>query len=399
VSWPLVKLGELIKVKGGKRLPKGSQYSEIKTPFAYIRVTDFENHSVRLNKLVYIDADIQDKISRYIISNEDVYISIAGTIGLVGIIPKELEGSNLTENAAKLVINDQEKLDKNYLMRFLATAGQAQLHQKKKTTSQPKLALFRIEEVEIPLPPLAEQKRIAAILDKADNIRQKRKQAIKLADDFLRSVFLDMFGDPVTNPKGWDIGTLKDHICNANNGLSRRRKTEENIGDIVLRLQDVHYDGIRYDKELNRIALVSKEKAKFELHYGDLLFIRVNGNPDYVGRSAVFDTHNEPVYHNDHLIRIKLKESYNSKFLSYTFNLPAGRKIISSQTKTSAGQHTISQGGIESLEFYLPPIDLQDKFVKIQKAVELLLSNNMLSGKKIANCFNSLSQKAFAGDL
>ena len=104
-----------------------------------------------------------------------------------------------------------------------------------------------------------------------------------------------------------------------------------NTGEIVLRLQDVHYDGIRFGKELNRIELDAKEKVKYRLDKGDLLFIRVNGNPEYVGRSAVFQGFSEDVFHNDHIIRIKFKDSFNSQFLSYMLNLPGGKKIISSK--------------------------------------------------------------------
>ena len=84
-----------------------------------------------------------------------------------------------------------------------------------------------VERIEIPLPPLAEQKRIAAILDKADAIRRKRQQAIQLADDFLRAVFLDMFGDPVTNPKGWEIAELGS-ISEVQGGLQVSSKRASN---------------------------------------------------------------------------------------------------------------------------------------------------------------------------
>ena len=252
-----------------------------------------------------------------------------------------------------------------------------------------------VERIEIPLPPLTEQKRIAAILDKADGIRRKRQQAIQLADEFLRSVFLDMFGDPVTNPKGWEVKQLKDQIRHANNGLSRRRKEPENIGSIVLRLQDVHYEGIRFEKNLNRITLDDSERDRYLLQIGDILFIRVNGNPDYVGRSAVFNGYSEPVYHNDHLIRIKVSNAYKPEFLSYCFNHKGGRNIISSQIKTSAGQHTISQGGIETLHFYLPPIGLQEKFISIQKKINSILFDI----QRTNDLFFSISQKAFAGKL
>jgi type I restriction enzyme S subunit len=204
-----------------------------------------------------------------------------------------------------------------------------------------------------------------------------------------------MFGDPVTNPKGWEVKYLKENIVHANNGLSRRRKDAENIGDIVLRLQDIHYDGIRLYKDLNRINLDSKEKSRYKVDVGDILFVRVNGNPDYVGRSAVFLGHSEDVYHNDHIIRIKLSEKYNTEFLTYCFNQKGGRKLISKYIKTSAGQHTISQGGIEKLGFYQPPVSLQNKFVELQRKV----LNIPHDDKGVGLLFESLSQKAFSGSL
>ncbi|STG63576.1 restriction modification system DNA specificity domain-containing protein [Escherichia coli] len=246
-----------------------------------------------------------------------------------------------------------------------------------------------MRNLEIPFPPFAEQVRIASTLDKADGIRQKREQAIKLADDFLRATFLEMFGDPVQNPKGWNVKPLADQIIHANNGISRRRKEDTNEGDIVLRLQDVHYSGITFDKELNRIKLVDKEKQIARVEYDDLLFIRVNGNPNYVGRTAVFKSYIEPVYHNDHLIRIKLDNEYQSDFLCYLINSPFSRKLIAQQIKTSAGQHTISQDGILKLMFYRPPIELQEKFINIKNKIESIFYRK----DKHEDLFASISNK------
>jgi len=112
------KLKNLVVVKGGKRLPKGAGYSDVETQHPYIRVCDFKLNSIKTDDLKYISHEIHTKISRYIIDHEDVFISIAGTIGLAGIIPESLSGANLTENAAKLVIEDKNKLNKKYLSWF-----------------------------------------------------------------------------------------------------------------------------------------------------------------------------------------------------------------------------------------------------------------------------------------
>lgn len=288
----------------------------------------------------------------------------------------------------KVLKPNDDRLDEKYLYYFLK---QARLPNDAGYSRHFKF----LKRLKIPLPPLDEQKRIAAILDKADGLRRKREKAIQLTDTLLRAVFLDMFGDPVTNPMGWAVNNLGNSIAHANNGLSRRRKTQENIGDLVLRLQDIHYDGIRFNKILNRINLKTAEKNRFGVDINDILFVRVNGNPNYVGRSAVFQGHLEPVYHNDHLIRLKIDKSYNPKFLCYLLNFPESRSIISTQIKTSAGQHTISQGGIRNLQFYVPPITQQDKFSEFLSAIQLM----DFKPQKIDTLCAVLSQRAFRGEL
>lgn len=259
----------------------------------------------------------------------------------------------------------------------------------------PRMVMSEFWDYELTIPSITEQQRILSILEKVDEIRQKRQQVIAKLDELLQSTFIDMFGDPVTNPKKWNVEKLGKHILHANNGLSRRRKESENVGHIVLRLQDVQYSGIDFNKELNRIELDQSEQERFRINKGDILFIRVNGNPDYVGRSAVFQSHEEPIFHNDHLIRIKVDDSYNPVFLSYCLNHKGGKKIISQQLKTSAGQHTISQSGLEVLEFYVPPIDIQNKFEKLLNHIKLIPFDQ----NKLDNLFNALQQKAFNGTL
>lgn len=160
-DWPLVKLGEVCEVKGGKRIPKGMSFSSQKTDYAYIRVSDFEDFGINTSKLKYIDEEVFGQIKRYTITSEDVYISIAGTIGIVGLIPQQLDGANLTENAAKLVIKDKEILDNEYLVYCLASEFvQQQIKSVTHAVGVPKLALFRIKDLSIPLAPIDKQRSI-----------------------------------------------------------------------------------------------------------------------------------------------------------------------------------------------------------------------------------------------
>ena len=174
-DWEYRKLSDLAKVKGGKRLPKGEPFSLIKTEHPYLRVTDFRNYGINESNLKYISSKIFQKIKNYTISSDDVYISIAGTIGLAGLIPESLDGANLTENAAK--ITNLQEIKKEYLSILLnSELIQNQIKSYLGKTSQPKLALFRIEKLELPLPAIQEQQKIASILSNVDSQIQKQQE-------------------------------------------------------------------------------------------------------------------------------------------------------------------------------------------------------------------------------
>lgn len=183
-NWVWVRLGSLADVKGGKRLPKGTTFSENITKHPYIRVTDFNAIGVSLEGLKYIDEDVYEKISRYTISSDDIYVSIAGSIGKVGIIPSCIDGANLTENAAK--ITNIKGINQKYLCFFLKSEfAQYQMQSATIATTQAKLALFRIESLTFPLPPLSEQQhiveRIEELFAKLDEAKERLQE---VADSF-----------------------------------------------------------------------------------------------------------------------------------------------------------------------------------------------------------------------
>ena len=166
---PIMRIGEFGTVKGGKRLPKGESYADHITAHPYVRVIDMINHSVNIPELVYLTPSTHEKIARYTISSKDVYISIAGTIGQVGAIPDSIDGANLTENAAKIVLNKEAPVDRDYLIWYLSLpAGAEQIEEKTMRTTQPKLALYRIEEIEVLVPKIDEQRRFVEFVRQSD---------------------------------------------------------------------------------------------------------------------------------------------------------------------------------------------------------------------------------------
>ena len=161
-GWCWTTLKEVCSIRGGKRIPKGKSFAKEKTAHVYIRVTDMKNMTVDMNDLKYIDDDVYGEISRYIIEKDDLYLTIAGTIGKVGEIPEELHGMNLTENAARLT---DIACDKLYLMYALQTdVVQSHFSMRFHQVAQPKLSIETASSTLIALPPLFEQKRIVSAI-------------------------------------------------------------------------------------------------------------------------------------------------------------------------------------------------------------------------------------------
>lgn len=176
-EWEVRQLQSIADVKGGKRLPKGVELQDENSGFPYIRVADMFQGGVKLSDIKYVPSDAEPAIKNYKISKEDIFISVAGTLGVIGIIPEELDNANLTENADKIC---NIKCDKKYLMYYLqAPYLQNIINNERTLGAQPKLALNRIQRFLIGLPQRLEQQRIADILSTIDmkvNILENQRQ-------------------------------------------------------------------------------------------------------------------------------------------------------------------------------------------------------------------------------
>lgn len=186
-SWPRVYLGDIAEVKGGKRLPKGAGYSPNPTNHPYVRVTDLRDGRIRLDDLVYLTPEVQAEISRYTVSTGDVVISIAGSIGLTASVPPQLAGANLTENAAKLIPKEEGIWQSGWLAQALRldpdVRSQIEAHTGQVTIG--KLALFRIEQIQLPLPPIELQGRYIERWEAVDRLRRQ----LVASDRDLNSLF------------------------------------------------------------------------------------------------------------------------------------------------------------------------------------------------------------------
>ena len=240
---------------------------------------------------------------------------------------------------------------------------------------------------------LKSQKKIVFVLGKVENLISDRERELALLDDLVKSRFLELFGDPETNPKEWKKRPLAEVITTANNGMARRGNDED--GNIVMRLVELQDGYIDYSNP-NRIVLTDAEKKRYLLKDKDFLFVRVNGNPDNVGRCAVFTDIGEPVYHNDHIIRVHFDDSIiDGSFASALLNGAYGKRQLKNQIKTSAGQYTVSQDGIGAIVAILPPIELQREFVAFIAQVDKSKLAVQQSLEKLETLRKSLMQHYF----
>jgi type I restriction enzyme S subunit len=248
-----------------------------------------------------------------------------------------------------------------------------------------------------PLPPLEEQRRIAAILDKADGVRRKRKEAIRLTEELLKSTFLEMFGDPVTNPKGWEVVKLGSLVVGQlNNGIFK--KNHEYGGDTPVVWVKELFSGYTIDcSESRTLTPTDEEVKKFGLTKGDILFCRSSLNREGIGFNNVFDGMDFSALFECHIIRVSLNQrKVNSIFLNYLLRFPGLRKQIIAKANTVT-MSTIGQSEIKKIEFYLPPKELQDKFEIFLR--KIATNRTKLENKESENLFNSLLQRAFRGEL
>ena len=233
----------------------------------------------------------------------------------------------------------------------------------RKTTGLQNLQMKKLIELKLRVPRIEVQTSIATTLDEIVGDQRTLQQEIADLDSLVKSRFVEMFASG-----GFPTVSFGDACLRVNNGITRRGNDPD--GDIVLRLVELQEGFIDYAKP-NRIRLTQKEKERFSLVDGDLLFARVNGNPKSVGRCASFSAINESVYHNDHVIRATFDHSkYNPEFLVFFMNSSKGRAQIKAAITTSAGQYTINQAGIKSIQVPLPPLTLQQEFAAFVSQVD-----------------------------
>lgn len=341
-----------------------------------------------------------DYITEEGLANSASRIVPAGNV----ILPTRMALGRAAINTIDVAINQDlrvaypnQSLDRRYLLWFIIS--NARLIESLGSGATVKgITLDKLRDLQIPLPPLAEQKRIAAILDKADAIRRKLQQSLRLSDDFLRSVFLDMFGDPVTNPKGWPLLTLTSVIGDSfRNGLSP--STSGTVAGKVLTLSAVTSG--TFAPQFLRDAIFDRTPSENQqVTRNTFLICRGNGNKSMVGIGVFPEADMPSVSFPDTMIACTIdRTQIEPEYLQAVWSTAKVRTQIDAGARTTNGTYKINQAVLGSIEFPLPPLATQKKFSSITQATRSQSAKNTELTAESEALFSSLQQRAFRGEL
>lgn len=342
-----------------------------------------------------ITQDAIDESSTRLVPAGTLLLVIRTGVGKVGIAPYDLT-FNQDINA---VLPDPKRLDKQYLRRFLESQGD---HFDKFSRGATVKGITRehLGRLAIPLPfpddprrSLAEQKRIAAILDKADAIRRRRQEAARLADTLIPSVFYEMFGDPVLNRKGWPTRPLGDMLDFLTSGSRGWAAFYANSGRMFLRIQNVGRNRLLLDDVQYVQVEDSAESRRTATQPGDVL-VTVTAD---LGRTAVIPEGFGPAHINQHIVLLRSTQ-IEPLFLSQFLASPAGQRQFTAKNR-AAVKAGLNFDDIKSVKIVTPPRPLQKKFADACLRIERFAADLVSREEATDSLFSALVQRAFRGEL
>ncbi|WP_429215466.1 restriction endonuclease subunit S [Aeromonas veronii] len=386
MKWPMEKLGIVAPAKPIKS-PKIADSNSV----WLLNLDMVESHTGRVIDKLFCSADEAGTSTHWFDENYVLYSKLRPYLNKV-VVP---DGLGLATTELVPMLPDPERLDRKYLAYYLRSEQFVRwVNEQVAGAKMPRVSMKIFWEHEIPLPPLEEQKRIVTILDKADAIRQKRQQAIALADDFLRSVFLDMFGDPVTNPKGWDVRLFGD-ISDSQLGKMLSQKSKGgNSPKRYLRNANIRWRHLDLN-DLLEMDFNPNELLKFKLEKGDLLVCE-GGE---IGRCAIWNEQINDCYYQKALHRVRPNLELVTSIYLQEYLYSMSLKNAFSETISEVTFSHLTSEKIKLLRVPVPPLELQKKFNEIYDKTLSIKESKYQRSFESQYLFEALAQKAFSGQL
>ena len=362
-DWGALPLDHIARVRGGKRLPKGKALTDIANSHPYIRVLDMKNGSVDVSEIKYVPDDVFPEIKNYRIYASDLFISVAGTLGIIGRVPDVLNGANLTENANRIC---DLKINKEFLFYYLCS-NKIQNHIQSMQTvgAQPKLALGRIEKFIIPTPPQeSEQKAIASALSDVDGLIEALSQLIAKKRDMKTAAMQQLLTGKKRLPGfdgEWQTPVLED-LADFFKGKFLPKSAISNSGQFSC----IHYGELftHYSEKIKSIRFKTNQpiNTSFLSNTNDVLMPTSDVTPNGLAKASCISQNNVILGGDILVIRPKKSTELNGVFLSYfiRFHKDEIMKRVSGTTV-----YHLYASDIKNLSIDLPGIEEQDAIVSV----------------------------------
>ncbi len=369
--------------------------------FTYIDLSAIDQQQKLISGPAIMPMSEAPSRARQLVATGDVLVStVRPNLNAVAQVPPSLDGA--TASTGFCVLRPSEgQLDGRYLFHWIQSGRFIDEMVRLATgASYPAVSDKIVKASCLPLPPIEEQRRIAAILDAADALRAKRRQAIAKLDSLTQAIFIDMFGDPLTNPKGWAANhTLKD-VADARSGITKGRKTGDAQLTTVPYLAVVNVqDGFIEMEPLKSIDATDKELERYRLVHGDILLTE-GGDPDKLGRGAVWTAPVDPCIHQNHVFRVRVTdEKVTPEFLSRLLGSTRGKRYFLRMAKQTTGIASINMTQLRNFPILEPPLSLQKEYLSRTADVDQQRALVDRSATELDQLFASLQQRAFRGEL
>ena len=394
MMFPQAQLGAYVDVVGGFAF-KSETFAEEGVPI--IRISDIQDGAVSLEKAARIPVSNIGKGARFTVEPGDILIAMSGaTTGKIGLAPQNLAGCVLqNQRVGNFKIRHPDEMLKGYLKHFVCSATyQNQVNILMAGAAQPNISSSQLESISLPVPPLPEQHRIAAILDQADALRAKRREALAQLDSLTQSIFIEMFGDPVANSMKWPDAKLGDLTLSASDGPHVSPTYAESgipfLSTRHVRPGEVTWDDMKFISPSD--AAIQWKKCKPQL--GDILYTKGGTT----GFAAIVDTAIEfAVWVHVALLKPNLLKVH-SKWLECMLNSAYCYRQSQDFTHGIANRD-LGLKRMVNIRMYQPPLSLQNEFASRMLVHSALVKSNREALAELDRLFTSLQHRAFSGEL
>lgn len=319
-----------------------------------------------------------------------VLVSCIGNIGKIAIAGREL-ATNQQINA----LIPSKLIESEYLY-FAIQVLRSELEDLASVSVVPIINKSTFSNVEIPLPPISEQRRIVEILRQADDLRRLRREANAKAAQLLPALFYKMFGDPATNPKGWEVSPFSKFISSTQYGLSTSLQEEGDVG--VVRMNNITQSGNLDFVEMKYLSQNQVDFNMYDLRLGDILFNRTNSK-ELVGKTGLWEETKQMYTFASYIIRVRLKSSVVPEYIWALLNSAYGKNQVFRLGKQAVNMANINTQELGTIPIPLPPKDLQQDFATVVGSIKKQLQANNTVQNTVETLFQSLLARAFSGEL